>query len=464
MAARSTSESEDRDFDEKLVKLSDIKAFFTCTICSCLLTGTSTTKCGHRYCAHCIQQWHQRQTSCPVCNKHLTINSETRDHQFDELLNTIKEKAVTEADFGARYLLESNGTNGNGSRHPVDQKMAEILCVLLPQKDKDLKEMVKLLITEKDKALSTLKEKDIPLRDTQIRILSERTKTLEEEVKQMKTLKEKLDKGRQIEVKYKEEKQQMKEEIQHLKGELSVLRNSDVTHQQREKELYGQSQQQTAEIQCLRIYLDEKTKALASADSHQKMVKQLEKEVQRRTNEAYQLQQFVKYKDLYDACYQEASDLQRILIEKESIILEQQNQVSNMNETLMTLSKQIQETPLSIHQAEERYQNQLQEMSANLRAFYENKSQTDIGLMKEHAEELARELKATRSKHLADQQRMHEENMKLLKEVERTSVSGPQQCNAERYSQQEASLSYYKNKVNELEQRLIILQNRSNSP
>jgi hypothetical protein len=49
------------------------------------------------------------------------------------------------------------------------------------------------------------------------------------------------------------------------------------------------------------------------------------------TDEAYQLQQFVKYKDLYDRTYQEASDLQQILHEKESIVLEQQKQIANMN-------------------------------------------------------------------------------------------------------------------------------------
>lgn len=46
--------------------------------------------------------------------------------------------------------------------------MAEVLCVLLPQKDRDLKDMVEKLIAEKDKVLQIFKEKELPQRDRQI--------------------------------------------------------------------------------------------------------------------------------------------------------------------------------------------------------------------------------------------------------------------------------------------------------
>lgn len=50
--------------------------------------------------------------------------------------------------------------------------MAEVLCCLLPQKDRDMKEMVEKLIAEKDKSLRDLKEREIPYRDQQIQFLS----------------------------------------------------------------------------------------------------------------------------------------------------------------------------------------------------------------------------------------------------------------------------------------------------
>ncbi|XP_061197906.1 arginine and glutamate-rich protein 1-B-like [Saccostrea echinata] len=463
---RTISESEDRDFEEKFVKLSDIKSFFTCTICTSLFSGTSTTKCGHRFCAHCIQDWFQRQQKCPVCNQRVRTDQETRDHQFDELLRTIKEKAVSEADVVARQLLESDqsGSTNNGPGLHVDHKLAEVLCTLLPQKDRDLKEMVDKLIAEKDKTLRTLQEKELPEREKMIQLLQNHTKKLEEEVKQVKTLQEKLEKSRQSEAKCKEEKHQLKGELQRLNGELTTLKTVDVTRQQQVKELYGQLQKQVAEIQALNMSLDEKTKVAAKVDILQITVDQLQRDLQQRNSEVTYLQQFVMFKDLYDQRNQEARSLEQDLNKKDTTILDQQDQISSMNDKIMALSKQIQETPLSIHQAETRYQKQLQEMAESMRAFYERKSQTNIGLMREHAEELARDLEETRSKCLEEQRKLHEENMKLLREVEMTRTSGQHQVDEERCKQLETSLNYYKNKVNELEQRVTFLQNRSNSP
>lgn len=464
---RTISESEDRDFDVKLVKLSDIKSYFTCTICTNLFSGTLTTRCGHRCCAHCIQNWFQRQQKCPVCNQQVRVGQETRDHQFDELLRTIKEKAVSEADVTARQLLESdgNGTNNdNGPSLRVDHKLADALCTLLPRKDRDLKEMVDKLIAEKDKTLQTLKEKELPERDRTIQLLQAHAKKLEEEVKQVKTLQEKLEKSRQSEAKCNEEKHQLKGELQRVNGELTTLKTVDVTRQQQVKELYGQMQKQVAEIQALNMYLDEKTKVAEKADSLQTTVNQLEKDLQQRINEVTYLQQFVMFKDLYDQRNQEARNLEQDLNRKDTTILDQQDQISSMNDKIMALSKQIQETPLSIQQAETRYQKQLQEMEENMRAFFERKSQMNIGLMREHVEELSQELKETRSKCLEEQRTMHEENTKLWREVEMTRNSGGRQVNEERCQELETRLNYYKNKVNELEQRVTILQNRSNSP
>ncbi|XP_062580149.1 uncharacterized protein LOC134242131 [Saccostrea cucullata] len=435
---RIISESEDRDFDVKLVKLSDLKSFFTCTICTNLFNGTSTIKCGHRFCAHCIQSWFQRQQKCPVCNQPVRVGQETRDHQFDELLRTIKENAVSEADVTARQLLESDGKgtyNNDGPSLHVDHKLAEVLCTLLPQKDRDLKEMVDKLIAEKDKTLQTLKEKELPERDKTIQLLQTHAKKLEEEVKQIKALQEKLEKSRQSETKCNEEKHQLKGELQRLNGELTTLKTVDVTRQQQVKELYGQMQKQVAEIQALNMYLDEKTKVAEKADSLQTTVNQLEKDLQQRINEVTYLQQFVMFKDLYDQRNQEAHSLEQDLNRKDTTILEQQDQISSLNgnmnlmstsnfsvhlpvielvyinmilfiyiragvllvsigsqisclkchlyslaillctDKIMALSKRIQETPLSIHQAETRYQKQLQEMEENMRALYEEENQ-----------------------------------------------------------------------------------------
>lgn len=459
---RSTSESEDIVFDEKTLKLSEIKAFFVCTICSNLLSGTSTTVCGHRYCAHCIQNWFQRKKDCPVCNRSLRNHQEVRDHQFDDLLKTIKEKAVSTAEVGARYVLETSnstdGGNGNRVSHPIDQKMAEVLCVLLPQKDRDLKDMVEKLIAEKDKVLQIFKEKELPQRDRQIEFYRDQCKKLEEEAKLLRPLPEKMEKFRQLEAKLNGEKHQLEEKIQRLQGELTTLRTDVVTRQQREKELYGQLQHQAAEIKHLEMVSDEKTKAAAICDSLKKTVKQLEKDLQRKTSEAAQLGGFVVYKELFDQKNQEAFVLQECLKYKESIILEMQQQLENRDGQIIALTQKLKETPLSHKDVEIRYNKQLQKMEEDMEKFYERKSEMD----KRHTENLAKELAEVRSAHLEDQQRMHDENMKLRKSFE-TQNNIPNWNSVERCTQLEASLNYYKNKVHELEERLTISYNKSNS-
>lgn len=67
-----------------------------------------------------------------------------------------------------KIFVPLDSGNGNRVSHPIDQKMAEVLCVLLPQKDRDLKDMVGKLIAEKDKVLQIFKEKELPQRDRQI--------------------------------------------------------------------------------------------------------------------------------------------------------------------------------------------------------------------------------------------------------------------------------------------------------
>ena len=66
----------------------------------------------------------------------------------------------------------SNFKDGSQVSNPIDHKMAEVLCCLLPQKDRDMKEIVEKLIAEKDKSLRDLKEREIPYRDHQIQFLS----------------------------------------------------------------------------------------------------------------------------------------------------------------------------------------------------------------------------------------------------------------------------------------------------
>lgn len=457
---RSISESEDTVFDEKTIKLSEIKSFFTCSICTSLLNGTSTTVCGHRYCTHCIQNWFERRKECPICKRSLRNHQEVRDHQFDELLKTIKEKAVSNAEAGARYVLEmgDNSSNGNRVSHPIDQKMAEVLCVLLPQKDRDLKDMVEKLIAEKDKVLQTFKEKELPQRDIQIEFYRNQCKKLEEEAKQLRPLPEKMEKCRQLEAKLNGEKHQLEEKIQRLQGELTTLRTDVVIRQQREKELYGQLQHQAADIKGLEMCLDEKTKAAANVDSLKKTVKKLEKDLQQKTSEAAQLGGFVVYKELFDKKNQEAFVLQECLKYKESIILEMQHQLESRDGQIIALTQKLKETPLSLKDIEIRYNKQIQHLEEEMEKFYERKSEMD----KRHTEDLAKELAEVRSARLEDQQRMHEENMKLRKSLE-TQNNNPDQNSEERCTQLEASLNYYKNKVHELEERLTISFNKSNS-
>lgn len=460
---RSTSESEDRVFDEKTIQLSEIKSFFTCSICTTLLNGTSTTICGHRYCAHCIHNWFERRRDCPICKKSLRDHQEVRDHQFDELLKTIQEKAISFAEAGARYVLEMNttpedGRNGNRVSHLIDHKMAEVLCVLLPQKDRDLKDMVEKLIAEKDKVLRTFQEKELPQRDRQIEFLKNQCKKLEEEAKQLRTLPEKMEKCRQLEVKLNGEKHQLEEKIQRLQGELMALRTDVVTRQQREKELYGQLQHHATEIKGLEVCLDEKTKAAANVDSMKKTIKQLEKDLQKKTSEAAQLGGFVAYKELFEQKNHDASVLQECLKYKESVILEQQHRLESRDGQIIALTQKLKETPLSVKEVEVRYNKQLKKVEEDLGKFYERKSEMDKG----HTEALAKELAEVRAAHLEDQQRMHEENMKLRKCLDMQN-NIPNQNSEERCTELEASLNYYKNKVHELEERLTQSFNRINS-
>ncbi|XP_022319444.2 uncharacterized protein LOC111122148 isoform X1 [Crassostrea virginica] len=461
MASRSISESEDASFDEKLIKLSEVKAFFTCSICATLLQGTSTTVCGHRYCAHCLQNWFERKRECPLCKISLRNKTEIKDHQFDDLLRTIKEKAVNEADAGARYVLESS--NGSQVSNPIDHKMAEVLCCLLPQKDRDMKEMVEKLIAEKDKSLRDLKEREIPYRDQQIQFLLGQTKKLEEEAKQLKALPEKLEKCQKNEVKFTEEKHKLEEKVQRLTGELATLKTMEVTQQQKEKELYGKLQHQMVETQSLKMSLDQQTKAAENAETLKRTVKQLEKSLQQKTCEASHYQGFVPYKDLYEQRNQEANVIQQHLEQKDALIHSLQMRIESMNETISAQNKQIKETPLSLKDAEARYQRQLLEMQKSLEKFYENKSEVDTALYKKHADELARDLADERSSRLEEIQRMHDENMKLRRKVGELQSIGTHQNAEERCEELEQSLRYFKNKVHNLEQQLTYNHNRSNS-
>lgn len=149
--------------------------------------------------------------------------------------------------------------------------------------------------------------------------------------------------------------------------------------------------------------------------------------------------------------------MQECLKYKESIILEQQHQLESRDGQIIALIQKVKETPLSHKDVEVRYNKQIQKMEEDMEKFYERKSEMD----RRHTEDLAKELAEVRSAHLEDQQRMHEENMKLRKSIE-TQNNNSDQNSEERCTQLEASLNYYKNKVHELEARLTISFNMSN--
>eukprot|EP00054_Salpingoeca_dolichothecata_P009766 m.54978 g.54978 ORF g.54978 m.54978 type:complete len:374 (-) comp18573_c0_seq2:10-1131(-) len=80
-----------------------------CAIClDDMKQATISSKCGHRFCKKCIEEWVDREHNCSTCRADLKPEHLVPDHQFDSLLETIQaESKVASTDY-LNSLLGSN--------------------------------------------------------------------------------------------------------------------------------------------------------------------------------------------------------------------------------------------------------------------------------------------------------------------------------------------------------------------
>ncbi|KAK6643741.1 hypothetical protein RUM43_000004 [Polyplax serrata] len=52
-----------------------IETELQCTICSELFVNTVTLGCTHSFCQFCLQQWKEKQKTCPICRKSITVET-----------------------------------------------------------------------------------------------------------------------------------------------------------------------------------------------------------------------------------------------------------------------------------------------------------------------------------------------------------------------------------------------------
>ncbi|XP_076104335.1 uncharacterized protein LOC143073008 [Mytilus galloprovincialis] len=94
------------------ISMRSISDYFICSICMCSMKETHMTKCGHRYCVKCIQEWVDRRHKCPCCNTQLDKDQLIKDHQYDSLIGAIlKEKEKSEETYFESLIYSSSGEN-----------------------------------------------------------------------------------------------------------------------------------------------------------------------------------------------------------------------------------------------------------------------------------------------------------------------------------------------------------------
>lgn len=63
----------------------------SCIICTDPTTGSVVTRCGHRFCGHCIVGWMERTNTCPVCRKAVADDELVNDPDFEQLATIVRD-------------------------------------------------------------------------------------------------------------------------------------------------------------------------------------------------------------------------------------------------------------------------------------------------------------------------------------------------------------------------------------
>lgn len=130
------------------IRIQAISDYFNCSICMCPMKETHMTKCGHRYCMKCIQEWVDRKHKCPCCNTHLEKEHLIKDHQYDSLLGAIlQEKEKSEENYFETLIHSSS--SGTNNIDISDHKLSPIETVF--------KNHLKDSLSAHEKCLQTLK-------------------------------------------------------------------------------------------------------------------------------------------------------------------------------------------------------------------------------------------------------------------------------------------------------------------
>lgn len=128
------------------ISIHAISDYFICSICMCPMKETHMTKCGHRYCGKCIQEWVDRQHKCPCCNTALHTDKLFKDHQFDSLIASIVEEKEKSEETYFESLIHSSSREVNID----DQKLSPIETVF--------KNHLKDSLAAHEKCLQTLRK------------------------------------------------------------------------------------------------------------------------------------------------------------------------------------------------------------------------------------------------------------------------------------------------------------------
>jgi hypothetical protein len=111
-------EVEELEQDRKFLKdfIENLESELTCSICAEIILNPTTTSCGHSFCYDCLEEWEDRNPTCPTCRapldcQHKSIVLKSLIEEF--VLQFYSESAKT-----ARITLSEERKMKNACRRP----------------------------------------------------------------------------------------------------------------------------------------------------------------------------------------------------------------------------------------------------------------------------------------------------------------------------------------------------------